>query len=95
MTCPVETSIVTMASVSIAGWSAAVPALARRSADAHQVFGESGPQVWVVFPLIQRIRARRDVDVLPSVDVSRAAAAADLRVWSDVWSDAQAIASNM
>jgi hypothetical protein len=60
-------------------------------AGAHQVFGERGPQVWVVFPVIQRIGARREVGVRPSVDVSRGAAAGDIRIWID----AQAIASNM
>ena len=43
------------------------------------------------FFVIQRIRGRREVDVLPSVDVSRGAAAGDI----EVWIDAQAIASNM
>ena len=59
-------------------------------ADAHQAFGEGGPQVWVVFR-IQRISVRREVDALPSVDVSRGAAAGDI----EVWIDAQVIASNM
>jgi hypothetical protein len=88
---PVETSIVTLASVSITGRSVVVPhSRGRSSCRAHQVFGEGGPQVWVVFR-IQRISVRREVDVLPSVDVSRAAAAGDI----EVWIDAQVIASNM
>ena len=65
-----------------------MPARIRYSVRADRRFGSS-------FPVIQRIRARREVDVRPSVDVSRAAAVADIRFWSDVWSDAQAIASNM
>ena len=85
-----------MASVSITGRSAAVPHWrGDLVAGAHQVFGESGPQVWVVFSVIQRIRGRREVDVRASVDVWRGAAAGDITFWSDVWTDAQAITSNM
>ncbi len=80
-----------MASVSIAGRSVVVPHWRGRSwCRVHQVFGEGGPQVWL-FSVIQRISVRREVDVLPSVDVSRVAAAGDI----EVWIDAQAIASNM
>ena len=70
------------------GAAVLVPARIRYSVRADRRFGLS-------FSVIPRIRGRREVDVLASVDVWRGATTGDITVWSEVWIDAQAITSNI